>query len=65
MTNVGPGVVRTDTQEQLTDPAIREALTGIEEPLAAEDVADLIAYAASRPRHVNLSEVVALPTRQP
>jgi NADP-dependent 3-hydroxy acid dehydrogenase YdfG len=33
-------------------------------PLAADDVADLVAYVAGRPRHVNLSRVVLVPTRQ-
>ncbi|MER7128135.1 hypothetical protein [Streptosporangium saharense] len=32
--------------------------------LAPEDVADLVAYTVSRPRHVNLRQIVVLPTRQ-
>jgi NADP-dependent 3-hydroxy acid dehydrogenase YdfG len=33
-------------------------------PISADDVADLVAYVVGRPRHVNLSRVVILPTRQ-
>lgn len=32
--------------------------------LSAEEVADVVAYAASRARHVNLRQIVVLPTRQ-
>ena len=33
-------------------------------PLAADDIADLVAYVAGRPRNVNLRQIVILPTRQ-
>ncbi len=33
-------------------------------PLSAEDVADAIVWAATRPPHVNISEVVMTPTAQ-
>jgi NADP-dependent 3-hydroxy acid dehydrogenase YdfG len=32
--------------------------------LSAEELADVVAYATSRPRRVNLRQIVALPTRQ-
>lgn len=32
--------------------------------LSAEELADLVAYATSRPRRVNLRQIIALPTRQ-
>lgn len=32
--------------------------------LSAEEVADVVAYAASRARHVNLRQIMVLPTRQ-
>jgi NADP-dependent 3-hydroxy acid dehydrogenase YdfG len=32
--------------------------------LGAADVADLIGYVTSRPRHVNLRQVIVLPTPQ-
>jgi NADP-dependent 3-hydroxy acid dehydrogenase YdfG len=33
-------------------------------PLAADDIADLVGFVASRPRAVNLRQIVVLPTRQ-
>lgn len=32
--------------------------------LSPAEVADVVAYAASRPRNVNLRQIVVLPTRQ-
>lgn len=32
--------------------------------LSGDDIADLVAYTTSRPRHVNLRRLVVLPTRQ-
>jgi NADP-dependent 3-hydroxy acid dehydrogenase YdfG len=32
--------------------------------LAADDIADLVGYITTRPRAVNLRQVVVLPTRQ-
>jgi NADP-dependent 3-hydroxy acid dehydrogenase YdfG len=33
-------------------------------PLSADDVADAIVWAATRPSHVNISELVLTPTAQ-
>jgi len=33
-------------------------------PLTADDVADTVFYAITRPSHVNVSEIVLLPTDQ-
>jgi NADP-dependent 3-hydroxy acid dehydrogenase YdfG len=33
-------------------------------PLAAEDIADVVTFAVSRRREVNLRQIIALPTRQ-
>ena len=43
-------------------PALPDA--GVEAPLVAEDVADLIAYALNAPAHVNLDLVVVRPVAQ-
>ena len=32
--------------------------------LSAEELADVVAYAASRARHVNLRQIIVQPTRQ-
>ncbi|MEE1620634.1 SDR family oxidoreductase [Zafaria sp. J156] len=37
---------------------------GVEKPLTAEDIADIIAYAVSVPHHVNLDEIVVRPVAQ-
>ena len=65
---IAPGMVRT---EEFTlnrfggDHAATEALyAGVEEPLLAEDIADLIAYALNAPRHVNLDQVTIRPVAQ-
>lgn len=46
---------------------LREQLGGMFDAIpamTAEDIADLIAYTVTRPRHVNLRHLVVLPTRQ-
>ena len=37
---------------------------GVAEPLVAEDVADAIAWMVTRPRHVNIDELVIRPRAQ-
>jgi len=63
---VEPGSVDTELREHLR-PEIREAqekrFAGVQR-LAAEDVADAIAYIVTRPRHVAVNEVLIRPTEQ-
>ncbi|MFD8707567.1 SDR family oxidoreductase [Kitasatospora sp. NPDC059648] len=64
---VEPGLTDTELGGHIDNPALKEQLGGMFAAipaLAAEDVADLIAYTVSRPRHVNLRHQVVLPTRQ-
>ncbi|MEE1786855.1 SDR family oxidoreductase [Streptomyces sp. SP17BM10] len=64
---VEPGLTDTELGGHIDNPALREQLGGMFEAipaLGADDIADLIAYTVSRPRHVNLRHIVALPTRQ-
>jgi NADP-dependent 3-hydroxy acid dehydrogenase YdfG len=42
---------------------VRQRFADIE-MLQAEDVADAIAYAVTRPRHVSLNEILIRPTEQ-
>ncbi|MBQ1026915.1 SDR family oxidoreductase [Micromonospora sp. C95] len=65
---IDPGMVKTD-EFSLTrfggDVERAEAVyTGVAEPLLAEDVADCIAWCATRPQHVNVDRLVVRPLAQ-
>jgi NADP-dependent 3-hydroxy acid dehydrogenase YdfG len=67
VTNIEPGLTDTELGGHIDNAELSGQLGGMFDaigPLAAADIADLIAYAASRPRHVNLRQLVILPTRQ-
>jgi NADP-dependent 3-hydroxy acid dehydrogenase YdfG len=68
VTVVAPGLVDTELQGHNTDPvvvrALETALERVGDPLQAEDIADAIVYAATRPKHVCLNEVLVRPTGQ-
>jgi NADP-dependent 3-hydroxy acid dehydrogenase YdfG len=67
VTNIEPGLTATELPSHMDNEGLREQLGGMVEALgtlAAGDIADLVAYVTSRPRHVNLRQVVVLPTRQ-
>ncbi len=64
---IAPGMVRTD-EFALTryrgDAAKAAAVyAGVAEPLTAEDVADAVAWAVTRPAHVNVDLMVLRPRR--
>ncbi|WP_019852659.1 SDR family NAD(P)-dependent oxidoreductase [Actinopolyspora mortivallis] len=65
-TEVAPGLVETEFSEVRYGgdteraAAVYRGLT----PLSADDVADVIAYAATRPAHVNLDQIVLKPRDQ-
>ena len=63
---IEPGAVATELTDHLRD-GIREEVRGRFadiERLAAEDIADAIVYAVSRPWHVSLNEMLIRPTEQ-
>jgi 3-hydroxy acid dehydrogenase / malonic semialdehyde reductase len=66
VSTVDPGMVETDFStvrfggDETRARATYEGTT----PLSAADVADAVLYCASRPPHVNISEVVLMPTVQ-
>jgi NADP-dependent 3-hydroxy acid dehydrogenase YdfG len=63
---VEPGAVATELTEHLRD-GVREEVRGRFadiEVLQAEDVAEVIAFAVTRPRHVSLNEILIRPTEQ-
>lgn len=65
---VAPGMVRTDEFALNRLGGDREAANavyaGVEDPLTAEDVADVIAYALNTPGHVNLDLITMRPVAQ-
>ncbi|MGW3539591.1 SDR family oxidoreductase [Nocardia niigatensis] len=67
VTNIEPGLTDTELGSHIDNAELSGQLDGmfeVMESLRADDVADLIAYTTSRPAHVNLRQVVVLPTRQ-
>ncbi|MFH8496862.1 SDR family oxidoreductase [Streptomyces coeruleorubidus] len=65
--NIEPGVTGTELGADMQDLGMREALSRMRSgvgPLAAEDVAEAIAFAVSAPPHVNVAEMVVVPVRQ-
>jgi len=64
-TTVDPGMVETDfSKVRLGDEAKARAVYQGFEPLTPADVADAIAFAVTRPAHVNIGEIVLWPTAQ-
>ena len=64
---IAPGMVRTDefSLNRFGEQDKAEAVyRGVREPLVAEDVADCIAWAVTRPHHVNVDLLVVRPRAQ-
>ncbi|MDR8411454.1 SDR family oxidoreductase [Nonomuraea sp. 3-1Str] len=67
VTNIEPGLTDTELGTHIDNSELSGQLDGMYsamDALTADDVADLIAYTTSRPRRVNLRQLVILPTRQ-
>jgi NADP-dependent 3-hydroxy acid dehydrogenase YdfG len=68
VTEIAPGMVRTDefALVRFDGDADKAAAVyaGVAEPLVADDVADAIAWMVTRPRHVNVDELVIRPRAQ-
>ena len=68
VTCVEPGFVDTELQGHNTNPMVVEATKKMRERigkvLEAEDIADAILYAVSRPEHMAVNEVLVRPTAQ-
>ena len=68
VTEVAPGMVRTEEFSFVRFGGDREradaVYAGVAEPLLAQDVADVIVWAATRPAHVNIDLVVVKPLAQ-
>jgi len=66
VTNIDPGIVRTDfalVRFRGDEKSVEKMLEGMR-PLEPEDVADCVWFAVSRPPHVNIDQISALPTDQ-
>lgn len=66
VTSVDPGMVATEFSEVRFRGDTARAAKVYEgtRPLTAEDVADCVVFAATRPAHVNLDTIVVMPTDQ-
>jgi len=68
ISEIAPGMVRTDEFAVVRFGGDQEradsVYAGVAEPLVAEDVADAIAWIATRPSHVNIDELVIKPRAQ-
>jgi NADP-dependent 3-hydroxy acid dehydrogenase YdfG len=68
VTEIAPGMVRTDEFSLVrfggdTDRAAT-VYDGVAEPLVADDIADCVAFAVTRPRHVDVDLLVVRPLAQ-
>ena len=65
---IDPGMVRTDefalNRFAGDEEKAAAVYAGVAEPLVADDVADCIAWAATRPQHVNVDRLVVRPIAQ-
>jgi NADP-dependent 3-hydroxy acid dehydrogenase YdfG len=63
---IEPGAVATELTDHITDPNAKEAAEQMYDELAisADDIAEIIAFAVSRPRRMNLNEILVRPTAQ-
>ncbi|MGW3031492.1 SDR family oxidoreductase [Streptomyces sp. NPDC001178] len=67
VTNIEPGLTETELAQHIDSDSLQEQVLGMVEALgslSAAEVADVVAYVSSRPRHVNLRQIMVLPTRQ-
>jgi NADP-dependent 3-hydroxy acid dehydrogenase YdfG len=66
VTVIEPGAVATELTDHITDAHAKEAAEKMYDELAiaAEDIAEVIAFAVTRPRRVTLNEILIRPTAQ-
>jgi NADP-dependent 3-hydroxy acid dehydrogenase YdfG len=68
VSTIEPGMVDTELPLHVTDPDATRLMSDLIndiDVLTAADVAETVAFIASVPRHVNLTEITILPTQQP
>ncbi|ROQ68502.1 NADP-dependent 3-hydroxy acid dehydrogenase YdfG [Streptomyces sp. 840.1] len=67
VTNIEPGLTDSELAGHVDNAALSGELDGMFDALgglSSDEIADLIAYTTSRARHINLRQLVVLPTRQ-
>jgi NADP-dependent 3-hydroxy acid dehydrogenase YdfG len=66
VTVIEPGAVATELTDHITHPDAKDSAEQLYQQLAitAEDVADVIAFAVTRPRRMTLNEILLRPTAQ-
>lgn len=67
ITAIEPGAVATELTNTITDEELMEKVVKPMldiEPLQSEDIAESIVYALQQPTHVNVQEVLVMPTNQ-
>ena len=67
VTNIEPGLTESELAGHVDNAELSGQLDGMFDALgglSSDEIADLIAYTTSRARHINLRQVVVLPTRQ-
>jgi NADP-dependent 3-hydroxy acid dehydrogenase YdfG len=67
VSTIEPGMVDTELPDHVTDPDATRLMADLIndiDVLTAADVAETVAFIASMPRHVNLTEITILPTQQ-
>jgi NADP-dependent 3-hydroxy acid dehydrogenase YdfG len=67
VTIIEPGAVATELTDHITNPTVKQTSEQFYAQLAitAEDVAEVIAFAVTRPRRMTLNEILLRPTAQP
>ncbi|MGN5633108.1 SDR family oxidoreductase [Streptomyces sp. AC154] len=67
VTNIEPGLTDSELAGHVDNAELSGQLDGMFDALgglSSDEIADLIAYTTSRARHINLRQLVVLPTRQ-
>jgi len=64
---IEPGAVATELTDHITNPGVKQVAEQMYRQLAitADDIAEVIAFAVSRPRRMTINEILVRPTAQP
>jgi NADP-dependent 3-hydroxy acid dehydrogenase YdfG len=64
---IEPGAVATELTDHITNPEVKQAAEKMYQQLAitADDIAEVIAFAVTRPRRMTLNEILVRPSAQP